>query len=1796
MSTLNLIEKLEQLGVILRLDNDRLKIHAKKGQLAPDLLEEIKGQKDTIIKILKRGVEQVPFSAVEAVEERDYYPLSSAQKRLYFLQQMDIEGTGYNMPLILPLGKDSKKDKLESILKRLIVRHESLRTSFEIVDEHPVQRVHRDVSFELEYYEGENSLESFIQPFDLGRAPLMRSVLIRRPGKNHVWLVDIHHIVSDGTSQTVLIEDFITLYKGEELEPRELPIQYKDFALWQNRLYDSGDIKPQWDYWLDMYADSGEIEHLQLPTDRKRPEIYTSVGDHCLFKLDRKDTAQLRELASRCGGTLYMNLLAAINTLFYIYTGQMDIIIGNGIAGRHREDLQRIMGMFINILAMRNHPEGEKTYESFFKDVIAHSIRAFENQDVQFEELVDRLNIQRDASRNPLFDIAMVALNFRQPAEETLISLADDQVPPLDYKNDISKFDISFIIDEQREDIHITIEYYRGIFDKETVRRMGVHLMNVIAAINRDPSQKLKDIEIISDEEKQQVLYEFNNTEMEFPKDKTIHQLFDEQVKNRPQQIAVRSHLDLSSIYDELSTERLNPASKEELEKCCFKKNPYIFQFESNRFLQSLDMFEKHETDRLVLLRTHRSNFVAVNRETLSLLDYLDGKTNLKSLVKPLVNTDLEYWVFPIVIDLPAGELSKKRKIFAINGNDPLSQTILLFKELYRSNLIELEGYHSKIEPVTIDLDKEKIAELKQVNKQASTAKMETTGDKTVSSGIADSPQDAGKVKALLFGDRSATASTGILYIASYLRRHGIEAYCLWNNLSKNVASLKENVNGLLAKIQPNVVGVSLKWFPHIARVLEICKTVKSYDSAIQVVVGGDTASYYKNDIIKYDYIDFVVQGDGEVPFLKICQGETDIPNVLYKKDGKVVTAPISYVQSKDNNSDIYFSHMDKIFVSDLDPFLTPSFYINTGRGCSLNCLYCGGSRVAAKINFNRPRPFLRTVEEVRKDIIAAKDYTSRFMYDFDLPAFNLVKYFSEVWDGIDLSNHFCRFYFWMVPSEEFIQLVVKTYKYVYINMDVCSLSEPHRMKLTKERLVKPQPRDDRLFGFFENCSKYDNVDIILNHITGLPYFSYEDIEISKKNLNYLMEKHPDFVDMDWGRLHAQPGAAIVKEPEKYGMHSFAKTYEDFLYYSELNLKEDHYPEIFNFNYPYIYSNDEQLNSKVSKFYSESAKRMEDHRNKRRKQLNVTLQLTYEELNRKSGKLAVVLMEKGVKPGTIVGLYMEKSLEMIVGLLAVLKAGAAYLPIDLKYPPERINYMLKDSKVKILLTRGDLHFQTDALEFEGECIDIYDEQLYTGDSRPLKNPAAADSLAYVIYTSGSTGKPKGVLVEHRNVVRLASQSNFIEFQKDDQLFLTGSFGFDITTFETWAPLLNGVGLFLGDQNLVLDAGKLKDIMQKNNITILHLIPQLFNQLAAQRPEIFKDLRCLLVGGDLVKPSFVNKIRNTYKDLKILHMYGPTENTTFSTFFPVDRDYETTIPIGKPIANSYVCILSKGNRLQPVGVSGELCTGGHGVARGYLNNPELTAERFVISDLTNDQCPMTNDRFYRTGDLARWLPDGNLQFLGRIDQQVKIRGYRIEPAEIESRLLNHESIKEAVVTDGQDQSGEKFLCAYIVFQGGAAVESKELNAYLSQTLPDYMVPTYFMPIEKIPLTDNGKVARSALPLPGPGAMNTGAAYKAPRDETETKIVQIWSEILYLPAENIGIDDNFFDLGGHSLRATVLISKIDKELNVKVPLAELFKTPTIKEIASLIKVIQWTDSEEVVKKKAAVDQTEREKMRI
>ncbi|MCP5102723.1 MAG: amino acid adenylation domain-containing protein, partial [bacterium] len=1030
------------------------------------------------------------YTAIGPVEKRDYYVLSSAQKRLYILQQMEPQSTAYNMPQAIPFSQAPDLAKLEGTFKALFRRHESLRTSFVMVDDQPVQRVHDEVEFGIKYYDwptDDTNDTDFNRFFMLSEAPLLRVGVVKRGENDYLLLSDMHHIISDAASNDVLRRDFLALYNGGALPP--LRIQYKDFSVWQNHPGQLVSIKQQETFWLKEFA--GEIPVLNLPMDYPRPTIQSFEGGFLDFQLPVEESRALRAMALSDGYTVYMVLLAAFNILLSKLSGQEDIIVGSPVVGRRHADLEEIIGMFVNTLALRNYPEGEHSFMAFLQQLGDRTLAAFENQEFQFEDLVEKVSVTRDAGRNPLFDVLFLWQDRFEPGTSDVRGApaaeareAEVEETP-SFENLTAKFDLTLVAMGQGEGVEAGFQYCTRLFKEATIQRFITYFKNIVSVIVKRPEQKISGIEMMPEAEKRRILLDFNDTSMAYPEEKTIHQLFEEQAVRTPGNLAV----------------------------------------------------------------------------------------------------------------------------------------------------------------------------------------------------------------------------------------------------------------------------------------------------------------------------------------------------------------------------------------------------VSTGN-----------------------------------------------------------------------------------------------------------------------------------------------------------------------------------------------------------------------------------------------------------------------------------RLTYRGLSEKSGSLAGRLREKGVGPGSIVGIMMERSPDMVTGILGILKAGAAYLPIDPGYPEERINYMMKDSGAKILLSE---------LSEDGKKSTHFTYPTHLTQS---------NHLSYVIYTSGTTGTPKGVMVNHRGVVNLLTAcAKAYPFGESDAWLLKTSYMFDVSVTELFGWFCGGGRLVVLESGGEKDPQVLLDTIAEQGITHINFVPAMFNRfvngLDLQDDAKLSGLKYMFLAGEALFPEPVRRLRELGIAVRVENLYGPTEATVYASRYSLaDWDGMGVIPIGRPMENLKLYVLGSRGGLQPVGVPGELVISGVGLARGYLNRPELTAENFNRF--------YKSYRTYKTGDLARWLPDWNIEFLGRIDRQVKIRGFRIELGEIETRLLKHPEVKEAVVVDRGNET-DRYLCAYIVSGAGIEGLQEYLSQYLSRSLPEYMIPSYFMEIEKIPLSGSGKVDRKALPLP---AIESGSVYAAPGDGVEKALVEIWTAVLVtgeVTHTAIGIDDNFFKLGGHSLKAVILLTKIHKAFNVKVALAEIFKTPTIRGLARFIR---------------------------
>jgi len=555
--------------------------------------------------------------------------------------------------------------------------------------------------------------------------------------------------------------------------------------------------------------------------------------------------------------------------------------------------------------------------------------------------------------------------------------------------------------------------------------------------------------------------------------------------------------------------------------------------------------------------------------------------------------------------------------------------------------------------------------------------------------------------------------------------------------------------------------------------------------------------------------------------------------------------------------------------------------------------------------------------------------------------------------------------------------------------------------------------------------------------------------------------------------------------------------------------------------------------------------------------------LTYGELNQRANQLARRLRDLGVRQESHVGLAIDRSLELIIGLLAIVKAGGAYVPLDMTYPRERLSFMLRDTRPDVVLTgTGENDLDASWARIVRVTEDMADFSRESDENLGLN--AEPRNAAYVMYTSGSTGVPKGVVIEQRSIIRLVCDPDYITISPQDTFLQLAPTSFDASTLEIWGALLNGARMVImppGTPNLK-DIGK---TIEHERVTTLWLTAGLFHSMVDEELSSLATVRNMLAGGDVLSPIHVEKFLEAHRSSTLINGYGPTEGTTFTCCHSLRHGdpIGETVPIGRPISKTWVLILDELMNPVPLGDAGELYIGGEGVARGYLNQPELTAERFVNSIDSADPAGV----MYRSGDLVRMRPDRAIEFLGRKDNQIKIRGFRVELGEVEAGLLRHPAVLQAIAIVVESDVAGKTIHAFWTANAGVVTENSELLLFVGDHLPSYMLPTSLTRLHTLPLTENGKVDRKQLLEIAQRNLARQTTYVPPSDILEVELITIWEKILGVP--RIGVKDDFFQLGGHSLLAARMFARIEEKLGKRMPLATMFQAPTIEKLAQLIR---------------------------
>ncbi|GAA0890324.1 surfactin non-ribosomal peptide synthetase SrfAB [Fulvivirga kasyanovii] len=2109
-----LINKLRQHDIDVDVVDDKLKLNIPAGLDISTLEPEIRQNAKQLQSWIKKLKEKEHFKRIHKSPLKDFYALSSAQKRLYFLYEFDKHSLAYNMPQVIKFKGSPDLEKLTNAFNTLIERHEMLRTCFLITNGQPAQKISDFVEVQLEEYESNDTnvpsvVEKFIRPFDLSQVPLIRAgVIIPQQGNRqfvdeHFLLVDMHHIISDGTSQSILIREFEAIFKGESLP--EVGVQYKDYAEWQLTNILESNLQKQKDYWLNKFED--RIDQLELPYDFERPKTSVYEGGVVNFEVDEITVKRLRSIVELQGGTTFMVLLSIYYLLLSKLSGQDKIVVGTPVAGRNHAEVKNMIGMFVNTLPLLNHVDGKLTFKQFLTQIRSEIIQCFDNQQYQYEELVEELRLDRKLNRNPLFDVMFVHQNFDE-YESNLPGVVSESFTDIPV---VSKFDLSLMSAESADRFYLSFVYSKALFKKQKIEKFAQYFSQIVEQIISNPDIKLDAVHLMSEQERNDIIKQTSDNRLRVSCEESITSLIQKQLDQDPNRTALihdgscinygelnkasdqlayffnnkgyskgcrgilsladpiktiigalailklggaYSILDISypetyvaqilstcesgflladneltSIYEKhIEIFNINSIEPQEAEYKYFrgqiepdsvafidyvpsdKGHPvpihYEHQFISNSAKEQAEIFKLGDEEVVVQIfnKPFHSNYDQVwlallnglslvliehsilykgEKESVNFAKYgithacvtrhedlpLKELGNLKRLVVndssfghtliegldertdlffqySLPETHIIYiskldksetadlyeptqFYYPGKNDLyildKNGQLLPKDIVgevclciagitenfaseFEVNKNRFLQHPYRPGAMLYRTGdlakwsetgefilvgqkngFVKLEGFNfnltemgsqlvgEHIDNVVIlphrnkkhylrafytskegsnetdikDHSRSKLPEFMIPQEFVYLEKFELTQNGEIDLALlnkyevkseAEKPNlienklieiwsEVFKIEKELIGVNDNFFKLGLhsLLAINFIIRIRKEFNC---NISLKVLFEYSSISGLCSFIESNqannkagesgevesvIAKAPAKNHYHLSSaqkrlffLYELDTTSTAYNVSQFVELKSEIdlermgkafqGLINRHEILRtyFDYVDnqIVQKVLPHLDFkLELYNDESISEEQVisnFTRPFKLNQAPLIRV-GVINKSSCRDSHSKNILMVDIHHIITDGISQNVLIK-EFNALYNGEELAPVKLHYKDYAEWqnqkLQTQSKDKQRQFWLDQYSELPNYlelptDFDRPAkknyagdtinFHLDQVTSSKLKSMAQSAGTTDFMIFLSVFNIFLSKITGQTDIVIgspvtgrrlaeledmVGMFVNTL--PLRNTVSGEKKFSDflsQIKSRTLSQFDNQDYQYEELIDELNIVrdtshnplfdTLILYQKQEEIEsgisaiegisypmkrpVSKFDLSFIITELGDqfFLSLEYSTeiFKQETILRFVSYMERI-MASILENEEIQISHIDIISLEERKELIFDFNDTLLDIPDQ--GNLISLFETQVDSKPQNIALTHCKQ-----QISYRELNKKANRLAHYLISNGVVSEDVIALKMDRSIEQMVAVLGILKAGGTYLPIDISHPVERISFMLTETKARLLLTNLAPH---NDFNHHINSIDISTIDLESYSSQNPDVVKLSESNAYIIYTSGSTGRPKGVVVKHDSVVNLIfSQIERFGVDQTEKILQFSSMSFDASVEQIWLAFLTGAELVLIDKEVLLDELKFAEYIQENKVTHLHATPSFLEHIKLDKPN---NLRRIISGGEECKAKIVNKF---CEDYTFYNEYGPTETTVTSFVAPFQEKLplDSKVCIGKPIANTSAYVLDSDHKLLPKGALGELYISGAGLARGYIGDSELTADRFVNN-------PFEDGRImYKTGDLTRWK-DGNLEFHGRLDNQVKIRGFRIELGEIEYYLSTYPGISTSVVVS-QDISGSKFLVGY--YMSSQEHEIHDLKEHLSQNLPDYMIPTYFILINELPLTNSGKVNRKALPLP---EVNATKSYVEPATNTEILLVDLWSDILNLDKSGISTNQSFFDLGGHSLKAAVLVNRLKKVLEVEVPLKHVF----------------------------------------
>jgi amino acid adenylation domain-containing protein len=1629
------------------------------------------------------GQEAAP--GIRPVPRGENLLLSFAQQRLWFLDQIAPGSSAYNIPQNLRLSGDLNIVALEKAIGEIVRRHEALRTVFAYENENPVQIILPAKPFSLPIVDASCeeearrlAREEALRPFDLRNGPLIRGTVVRVAADEHLLLLTLHHIVSDGWSMGVLARELSALYgafsKGELSPLPELPVQYADFAAWQRNLMGGDRLERQLSYWKEQLA--GARLGIDLPVDHPPSAESSHRADVVRFNYPESLTRGLIALSHRTGATLYMTLLGAFEVLLHRLTGQADLVIGTALAGRNQAETEGMIGFFVNTLPVRADLAGDPPFDQYLGRVRESTLGMFGHQDLPFEKLVQELNPERNTSHSPLFPV-LFTMDDGLDARSELPGL---RTTPCRADCVDAQFDLTVTFAECDGKLEGWLIYDTDLFERETIERIAGQLRRLMEGIVAAPGQAISRLPFLAEGESMAI--PAGSKAAPEPASRVNDgivpgtELQETLAKIWREVLGVKS-VDAQDNFFELGGHsllaiRLVSRLREELAL----EVPLRAVFE-NQTIESLatriEALRAASGRQAALLppipRAPRNGNPPVSfaQQRLWFLDQLSPGSSAYNIPQAF---RLRGELNRPALERAIGEIVRRhevlRSVFAYEDDRPVQVILppasftLPLSDLSATPVASREGELRRLareeafQP--FDLKKGPLMRASLLRLGPSEHVLLLTLHHIVSDGWSMS------VMARELSQLYGAFSNGLPMPLSELPVQYAD-FAIWQRnwlqgeqLDRQLAYWKEQLRGDLPPLN----------LPTDYPRPEIPEDLAGNQSR--------TISRELSDKLKA-----LCQQEGVTLFMLLLAAFDVLLHRLAGGEDIVVGSPIAGRNSPETESLVGFFVNTLVLRADLSG--DPAFRELVARVRD----------VTLGAYTHQDVPFEKLVEELNPD--RRLGHTPLFQVMLNMLSVEI--------DPLELNGFTVE----VIPSAQF-QTKFDLTLYVTDTGNGFDFNMVYNAGLFSEA------RMGEMLAQF---------DLLLAQVAARPEMRLSEIS-----------------------LLTDGAKAVIPDPERP------------LALVEYESVTEHFSRLAA-----------RAGGKVALAGPTGA-------------------WTYAALEAVTNQAAHFLCARGIRQQDVVAIWTGRHPSLAIAMLAAWKAGAAFVILDPALPPARLLEYLQIARPKgwidyagaPALPPALLGFTSSLpcrLTIPAGRSDAPIEALRESSRQPVERHAGSDDLAYIVFTSGSTGHPKAIAGSQRPIAHfLQWHCARFGFEESDRFSVLSGLGHDPLLRDILAPLWVGATACFPEPDVFDRPDQLSAWMKDANITVAHLTPAMATVLTeSAEPGSLPSLRRIFCGGDVLRAGTVHQLRAVAPSALSVNFYGATETPQAIACYEVPRELPPAIaalPIGQGIDAVQLLILTPSGQLGGIGESGEICVRTPYLAKGYLNDPALSTARFVASPFTR----LPGDSLYKTGDIGSYLPDGNVEFLGRSDAQVKVRGYRIETGEVETILLTHPGVRQAAVTAGEQPGGETCLVAHVASVKGAAIDTAALREFLRQRVPEYMIPSAFLLLDALPLLPNGKIDRKALPAHDQSGPNSDKVFMAPRNELELRLVRIWEEVL--GKRGIGVRSDFFDLGGHSLLGVRLLARIEKVFDKRLPLSAIFQARNIEQLSAVLRKEGWLSS--------------------